>query len=171
MRWARMRLGLSQDELGIKAGAGQAAISQLELGNPKIGSRDPDLFRRLARELKLDEETITSKPPGAAAGPGFSQGRQANGVRTVALTAEQAAARETKQPRRCGHCRKTDHVTLDCHLRAHRPRSFCSVCLDLPWRRDPNGCAACCKPYAPEAEAERIEGKVGSPAGLCEDAA
>ncbi|HEY3499631.1 MAG TPA: helix-turn-helix transcriptional regulator [Polyangiaceae bacterium] len=165
VRWARMRLGLSQDELAERVQITQAHVSQLERGNPNIGARDVDLFQRLAKELGIGENDITRRPPGAATQRAFSRGR------SVALTAEEAATRVTKQPRRCGLCRETGHVTLDCHLRARRPRNFCSVCLDLPWRRDPSGCASCCRTFAPEPEAGRIEGFVGSPAGLCEDAA
>lgn len=45
------------------------------------------------------------------------------------------------------------------------PRPVCADCCDLPWRRPPDGCACCGRPFLAERKAH-AESKLGSSAGM-----
>lgn len=145
IRWARKQRNLTQEQLAVAAGlTAGASVSLIESGI--TGTYKLAAF---ARALGVPELELEQRPKGRD--PHHRDGRLCRPFGKE-LTHTEAAARPTVEPRRCGLCRKPEHLTANCPLRVGRSsKRVCSVCCGLAHRRPRKvTCDGCGERYAPE---------------------
>jgi transcriptional regulator with XRE-family HTH domain len=154
--WARARRGMGRADVARALRCSLAHIRRIESG--QAGRR---ACHDLAAGLGVPLAELLSRPEGAA-------------TAEIAKAADGRALRgrplmfDALDERRCGLCRKRDHLTAGCPLKQRHPRKFCRNCMDLPHRRPRKGLCWCGQPYEPEPVA-RAESYPRSSAGYAAD--